>query len=89
MLCRSGTWCFSGAAGLRLASLGNANAGQGYPRRGIARRKSFDQALNDFVFVDRFNLRGPGVCPAPSALMVQYPGRHQWRPKRLFRPQWG
>jgi hypothetical protein len=87
MVRRSGMSCFPGAAGLRLASLGNADTGQDYPRRGIARRKSFDQALIDFV--DRFNLQGPGGCPAFSALMAQYLGRHRFRPKRLFRPQWG
>ena len=64
--------CFSGAAGLRLAPLGNADTGQGYPSRRVARRKSFDQALIDFV--DRFNLQGPGGCPAFSALMAQYLG---------------
>jgi hypothetical protein len=44
-------------ARLHFASLGNADTGQGYPSRRVARRKSFDQALIDFV--DRFNLQGP------------------------------
>ena len=89
MLYRSGLSCFSGAAGLRLASLGNADTGQGYPRRGIARRKGLDQALGDVVDRGCFNRsRGPGIGPALAASLVRYPCCHRLQPKRWFRPQW-
>jgi hypothetical protein len=83
ILCRSAMSFFWRGAG-RLLSVGNADTGQGDPGRRIARRKSIDQALSDFVGDrDRFNIcrlnisKRPGICPAFSASTVQCPGRHQ------------
>jgi hypothetical protein len=47
MVCRLGTLCVSSAVGSRLP-LGNADPGDGDPRRRITRRKSVDQALDYF-----------------------------------------
>ena len=50
MVCRLGTLCVSCAVGSRLP-LGNADPGDGDPRRRIIRRKSVDQALDYLFFV--------------------------------------
>jgi hypothetical protein len=70
---------FSSGAGISF-SLGRADADQWNPRWRIAGRKGFDQALGDVVCGarSRFDrLQGPGVCPALSASMARYPGRHR------------
>jgi hypothetical protein len=57
----------------------SADTGQGYPRWGIARGKSIDQALSNFV-VDRGSfdlLQRPGFCPVFSDATVQRPGHHE------------
>jgi hypothetical protein len=57
----------------------SADTGQGYPRWGIARGKSIDQALSNFV-VDRDGcnlLQRPGFCPVFSVSTVQCPGHHE------------
>ena len=74
---RSEMFCFSSPAGCRL-SLGNADSGQGDPRRRITSRKSLDQALRDFVGdFDRFKFsQRPGIGPAFALSMVRWPRCH-------------
>jgi hypothetical protein len=76
MVCRLGMLCVSSAVGSRLP-LGNADPGDGGPRRRITRRKSVDQALDYFFFVDRcgrFNFsQRPDICACLCAFGAAIP----------------